>query len=60
MFKLLTIGNRRRVNRPIDSIYPMIGFLTQLYQNRVIPIESVLALITQRDKPLSFFGRNIN
>jgi len=58
-FKILTIGNRRKSDSKLDLIYPMIGFLTQLYQNRFIPLSSVLSLITNRDKPLSFFGRDI-
>lgn len=58
-FKILTIGNKRKNDSKIDLIYPMIGYLTQLYQNRLIPLSSVLSLITNRDKPLSFFGRNI-
>jgi hypothetical protein len=59
MFKLLVIGNKRSKDKTIDRIYPLIGFLTQLYQNGAIPFSSVISLITSRDKPLSFFGRDI-
>jgi hypothetical protein len=38
----------------------MVGFLTQLYQNKIIPLSSVLSLITNREKPLAFFGRKID
>jgi hypothetical protein len=41
-------------------IYPLVGFLTQLFQKRQIPLSTILSLINNRDKPLSFFGRNIN
>nr|UTQ48828.1 RNA-dependent RNA polymerase [Monilinia fructicola mitovirus 11] len=60
LFKILTIGNMRSRDKTIDRIYPLVGFLTQLFQNKVIPLSSVLSLITNREKPLSFFGRNIN
>jgi len=59
LYKLLIIGNKRSSDSTVDRIYPLIGFLTQLYQNKVIPLSTVLSLITDRDSPLSFFGRNI-
>jgi len=59
MFKLLVIGNKRSKDKTVDRIYPMVGFLTQLFQNGAIPFSSVISLITSRDKPLSFFGRDI-
>nr|AWY10987.1 RNA-dependent RNA polymerase [Sclerotinia sclerotiorum mitovirus 29] len=61
-FKILTLGckiSKDDKNR-LDMIYPMVGYLTQLYQNKVIPLSSVLSLITDRTKPLAFFGRNIS
>lgn len=60
LFKLLVLSNKRHRSSKVDLIYPLVGFLTQLYQNKVIPLSNVLSLITNRDKPLSFFGRNIN
>jgi hypothetical protein len=59
MFKLLVIGNKRSKDKTVDRIYPLVGFLTQLFQNGAIPFSSVISLITSRDKPLSFFGRDI-
>lgn len=60
-FKLLIIGNKVSISKKIDNlIYPLVGFVTQLYQNNIIPLSSVLSLVTNRDKPLAFFGRNIN
>jgi hypothetical protein len=60
LFKLLILSNKRHQSSKVDQIYPLVGFLTQLYQNKIIPLSNVLSLITNRDKPLSFFGRNIN
>jgi len=60
LFKILTIGNRRKADRTVDRIYPMVGYLTQLFQNGIISLTDVLSLINERDKPLAFFGRNIN
>jgi hypothetical protein len=58
-FKLLIIGNKLSKSDRLDRIYPMIGFLSNLFQNNIIPLSNVLSLITSRDKPLSFFGRDI-
>jgi len=60
MFRVLTIGNMKKNSSRIDLIYPLVGYLTQLYQKGIIPLSYVLSLITNKDKPLSFFGRNIN
>jgi len=60
LFKILSIGNRTKVNRTIDIIYPLVGFLTQSYQLGKISLSHVLGLTTSSDHPLSFFGRNIN
>jgi len=60
LWKLLIIGNRRSGDKTQDRIYPLIGYITQSYQNGVLSLSNVLSLITKRDKPLSFFGRNIN
>jgi len=59
-FKVLMIGNKIRNSSKIDAIYPLVGLLTQAYQKGIIPLSSVLSVITNKDKPLSFFGRNIN
>jgi hypothetical protein len=58
--KILTLGNLSFKTRKLDLIYPMIGFLVQLYQQRKIPFSSVIGLITSESKPLSFFGRKID
>jgi len=60
LWKLLIIGNRRSADKTVDRIYPLVGFATQLFQNGLIKMEDVLSIITDKDKPLSFFGRNIN
>jgi len=60
LVKLLLIGNRRSKDKTIDRIYPLVGFATQLFQVGKIPMNDVLSLITDKSKPLSFFGRNIN
>lgn len=60
MWKLLLIGNRRSKDKTLDRIYPLVGFLTQLFQNNKLPLSNILALITSKDKPVNFFGRNIN
>jgi hypothetical protein len=60
LWKLLIIGNRRSTDKTVDRIYPLVGFATQLFQTNIIKMEDVLSIITDRDKPLSFFGRNIN
>lgn len=60
LFKILVIGNKKKQSSRIDTIYPMIGLLTQAYQRGLIPLSSVLSVITNKDKPLSFFGRNIS
>jgi hypothetical protein len=36
-----------------------VGYLTQLFQRNQIPLDNILSLITSKDHPLSFFGRNI-
>jgi hypothetical protein len=58
--KILRIGNSVSSKKRVDLIYPLVGFLTQLFQRGQIPLSSILSLIHNRDKPLSFFGRNIN
>jgi len=60
LWKLLIIGNRRSTDKTVDRIYPLVGFATQLFQTNIIKMEDVLSIITDKDKPLSFFGRNIN
>jgi len=60
LWKLLLIGNRRTTDKSVDRIYPLVGFATQLFQTGIIPMNDVLSLITDKEKPLSFFGRNIN
>jgi len=60
LWKLLIIGNRRSADKTVDRIYPLVGFATQLFQTNIIKMDDVLSIITDRDKPLSFFGRNIN
>jgi hypothetical protein len=60
LWKLLIIGNRRSTDKTVDRIYPLVGFATQLFQTGLIKMEDVLSIITDKDKPLSFFGRNIN
>lgn len=60
LWKLLLIGSRRSTDKTVDRIYPLVGFATQLFQNGIIKMEDVLSIITDKDKPLSFFGRNIN
>lgn len=60
LFKILTIGNKRKGDNTLDRIYPLVGYLTQLYQNRTIQLIDVLSLINNKDKPLAFFGRNIH
>nr|UYL94483.1 MAG: RNA-dependent RNA polymerase [Leptosphaeria biglobosa mitovirus 6] len=60
LYKILVIGNKRKSSSRIDAIYPMVGLLTQAYQKGHIPLNSVLSVITNKDKPLAFFGRNIN
>jgi hypothetical protein len=60
LWKLLLIGNKRSKDKTFDRIYPLIGFSTQLFENKIINMADVLSLITDKDKPLSFFGRNIN
>jgi len=60
LYKLLMIGNRRSRDKTVDRIYPLVGFSTQLFQAGIISMGDVLSLITDKSKPLSFFGRNIN
>lgn len=60
MYKLLIIGNKRSRDKTLDRIYPLVGFSTQLFQAGIISMGDVLSLITDKSKPLSFFGRNIN
>jgi hypothetical protein len=60
LFKLLIIGNSRRNDKTLHRIYPLVGYLTQLFQQNKITLSQVLALITRKDKPVNFFGRNIN
>jgi hypothetical protein len=59
LFKLLIIGNRRSTDKTIDRLYPMVGFVTQLFQNNIIRLSDVLSLISSREHPTSFFGRDI-
>jgi len=59
LFKLLILSNKRHLSSKTDLIYPLVGFLTQLYQNKIIPLSNILSIITNRDKPLAFFGRDI-
>nr|UPW42091.1 MAG: putative RNA dependent RNA polymerase [Xinjiang mito-like virus 79] len=60
LWKILLIGNRRSTDKTLDRIYPLVGFATQLFQSGKIPMNDVLSLITNKSKPLAFFGRNIS
>jgi hypothetical protein len=58
--EILRIVNKKKNSKKVDLIYPMVGVLTQAYLKGETKLRSVLALITNKDYPLSFFGRNIN
>jgi len=44
----------------MDRLYPMVGFVTQLFQNNIVRISDVLSLISSREHPKAFFGRDIS
>lgn len=60
LWKLFIIGNKRAKDKTLDRIYPLVGYLTQLFQNNKITLDQILSLITSKDHPVNFFGRNIN
>jgi hypothetical protein len=60
LFLLFKLANLNSYSSYDDLKYPIIGYLTQLYQRGKFSFEKLMSLITSRDYPLSFFGRKIN
>jgi hypothetical protein len=59
LFLLFKLANLRPDSTYEDLKYPIVGYLTQLYQRQKFSFERLMALITSKDYPLSFFGRKI-